>query len=65
MNIGRITIMDNVTKTYIPTQEELTRIKNIKDKNIDLLDAPETYADFWQNDQKISKKNDQNLVLLD
>jgi len=57
--------MDNVTKTYIPTQEELTRIKNIKDKNIDLLDAPETYADFWQNDQKISKKNDQNLVLLD
>ncbi|MGI0479280.1 hypothetical protein ACN4EE_00665 [Geminocystis sp. CENA526] len=57
--------MDNVTKNYIPTQEELTRIKNIKDEDIDLSDAPETDMEFWQNAQKISKKNDLNFVILD
>lgn len=54
--------MDNMIKSYIPTQEELTRIKNIKDEDIDLSDAPETDAEFWQNAEKISNKNRQNIV---
>ncbi|WP_017293688.1 hypothetical protein [Geminocystis herdmanii] len=57
--------MNNNTTNYIPSQEELTRIKNIKDEDIDLSEAPETDAECWQNAQKFSKKTEQNLVLLD
>jgi len=58
--------MNNNTSIYIPSQEELIKIKKIKDEDIDLSDAPETDVEFWQNAQKkFSKKNNQNLVILD
>lgn len=48
--------MNNSSEKYIPNQEELNRIRNIKEENIDLSDAPETDAQFWQSAKFIQNK---------
>ena len=48
--------MNKSSKKYIPTQAELDRIKNIKDEDIDLSDAPETDAMFWKSAKMVTPK---------
>jgi len=46
----------NNSSNYVPTQVELDRIRNIKDEDIDLSDAPETDAKFWESAKIVQAK---------
>ncbi len=48
--------MNNSSEKYIPTQKELDRIKSIKEEDIDLSDAPETDAKFWESAKFVQTK---------
>ncbi len=48
--------MNNSSAKYAPTQAELDKIRNIKDEDIDLSDAPETDAKFWESAKFIQNK---------
>ena len=46
----------NNSSNYLPTQAELDRIRSIKDEDIDLSDAPETDAKFWESAKMVEAK---------
>jgi len=48
--------MNNLSEKYTPTQTELNKIINIQDEDIDLSDAPETDAKFWESAKFVQNK---------
>ncbi len=48
--------MNNSSEKYTPTQEELDRIRSIKDEDIDLSDALPTDAKFWESAKFVQTK---------
>jgi len=58
------TVIRKSSDKYSPTEEELERIRAIDDEEIDFSDAPETDAEFWATEKKISLAKQSEKISL-